>query len=125
MSDLTPAAVETKLRSLVTQLTEAQRALAMARDEEVSALHEFKRAHRRLLLGGDCPPVSRGGVTMAERDAWVEERCSTEQEAFDLAEAKRKAAEDHLRVVRDQSVVVAALAKSVNAAYAFAGRGES
>ncbi|MCG5464171.1 hypothetical protein MED01_002336 [Micromonospora sp. MED01] len=121
---LTPVSVERKLRTLVNSLTNAQSALAEVRDAEVSAKHTFERAHRGALLSGECPKVSRGGHTTAERDAWVEEKCAAEREAYDLAEARRKAAEDHLRTLRDQSVIVATLAKSVNLAYSMAGTGE-
>ena len=121
---LTPVGVERKLRTLVNQLTAAQSTLAGLRDAEVSAKHLFERAHRAALLSADCPKVTRGGFTTAERDAWVEQRCVSEREAFDIAEARRKAAEDHLRTLRDQSVIVATLAKSVNLAYSMAGSGE-
>ena len=120
---LTPVGVERKLRNLVNRLAAAQAALADIRDTEVAAKHTFERAHRRALLSSDCPKVTRGGFTTAERDAWVENQCATEREAFDLAEARRKAAEDHLRTLRDQSVIVATLAKSVNLAYSMAGSG--
>jgi hypothetical protein len=54
----------------------------------------------------------------------VAEKAAPQQRARDIAEAKRKAAEDHLRVLRDQAVIVATLAKSVHQAYSFAGRAD-
>lgn len=118
---LSPVAVEQKLRTLVTELTRAEAALRHARDAEVAAKHAFEAAHRRALLSDDCPKVTRGGFTTAERDAWVAEQVVGLEQAFDLAEATRKAAEDHLRVVRDQAMIVMSLGKSVNAAYSMAG----
>lgn len=119
--DLTPAQIEAKLRRLVNDLAFAQTALRAARDEEVEAKHLFEAAHRRALLSEACPKVTRGGYTTAERDAWVGEQAAELEKAYDLAEAKRKAAEDYLRTLRDQSMVVMALGKSVSAAFTLAG----
>lgn len=121
MSELTPVAVEAKLRSLVTELSRAQKALADTRDVEVEAKHTYESQHRAWLLSDDCPAVTRGGVTTAERDAWVAAKVGAEQHAYAVAEAARKAAEDHLRVVRDQASVVQTLARSVQQAYSAAG----
>lgn len=118
---LTPVMVEAKLRQLVTDMTKAQQDLAAARDEEVRAKHDFERAHRRALLSGDCPKVTRGGYTTAERDAWVSEQCAEIREMYELAEVRRKAAEDHLRTLFQQGVIASALAKSVGQAFHMAG----
>lgn len=118
---LTPVEVERKLRRLVNDLARAQVALREARDKEVAARHAFESAQRREILSGDCPKVARGGYTTAERDAWVAQRVELQQRAYDWAKAAREAAEDHLRVLRDQSMVVMSLGRSVNAAYAMAG----
>lgn len=120
---LTPVAVERKLRGLVNQLAAAQTTLRLARDAEVEAKHAYERQHRRALLSVDCPKVTRGGVTTAERDAWAEEQSAALREAYEVAEATRKAAEDHLRVLRDQSMIVMSLGRSVNTAYSLAGVG--
>jgi phage-related minor tail protein len=119
--DLTPVQIEAKLRRLVNDLAFAQSALREARDEEVNAKHAFEAKHRRSLLSAECPKVTRGGYTTAERDAWVSEEAAELEKAYDLAEARRKAAEDYLRTLRDQSMVVMALGKSVNAAFSMAG----
>ncbi len=119
MSDLTPVMVESKLRSIVTELTRAQQNLSAERDVEVEAELAWKAAYRKAMFAA--PAVTRGGVTTAERDAHVEEACAGEYRVFRLAEARRKAAEDHLRVTRDQGVLCASLAKSVDTAYRMAG----
>ena len=119
--DLTPAQIEAKLRRLVNDLARAQSALRAARDAEVEAKHVYESAHRRALLSDECPKVTRGGYTTAERDAWVAEQAAELEKAFDVAEANRKAAEDHLRTLRDQSMIVMALGKSVQSAFSLAG----
>ncbi|MEU4558594.1 hypothetical protein AB0F72_09390 [Actinoplanes sp. NPDC023936] len=121
MSDLTHAQIESKLRHLVNDLTLAQSSLRAARDAEVDAKHAYESAHRRALLSEECPKVTRGGFTTAERDAWVAEQAAELERVFDLAEANRKAAEDYLRTVRDQAMIVMALGKSVQSAFSLAG----
>jgi hypothetical protein len=118
---LTPVQVEQRLRQMVNDLARATRDLGAARDAEVAAKHRYEDAHRRALLSDDCPKVTRGGYTTAERDAWVETRAAVLQRAYDLAEVARRAAEDHLRTLREQAVVISVIAKSVNAAYMFTG----
>jgi hypothetical protein len=119
--DLTPAQIEAKLRRLVNDLALAQSALREARDAEVDAKHAYEAKSRKALLSDECPKVTRGGFTTAERDAWVSEQAAAEEKVYDLAEARRKAAEDYLRTLRDQSMIVMALGKSVQAAFSLAG----
>jgi hypothetical protein len=118
---LTPVAVEYRLRELVTDLTRAQLTLSDTRDAEVNAKHVYEAAHRRAVLHTEAPKVNRGGSTAGERDAWVGDRCQVEQRHYDLAVARREAATDHLRTLRDQGMLVAALSKSVALAYSMAG----
>ena len=125
MSDdlTTPVGIESRLRQLVTDLAVSQQALAKTRDDEVRAKHAYGAAKRRHLLSPECPKVTRGGYTTAERDAWVDEKAKEECWKYELAEAKREAAQDHLRVVRDQAMVVMSLNSSVRTAYNVAGSG--
>jgi hypothetical protein len=118
---LTPVVIESKLRSLVTELSRAQQALAQARDLEVDAKHALNRARRRALLSGEAPKVARGGYTSAERDAWVDDQVCDLQEAYDRAVVVRESAQDHLRVLRDQAEIVRSLGASVRLAYGAAG----
>src|SRR5690606_21536119 len=108
---------------LTTELTHAHQPLPRARDGEVRAKHSFDAARWRALFSGECPKVARGGYTTAVRDSWVDEQVKTSRYQYDVAVAKREAAQDHLRVVRDQSMIVMALASSIRAAYAVAGSG--
>lgn len=118
---LTPVAVESTLRSLVTALTRAQQDLADARDSEVTAKHTYESRRRRAQLDPDRPRVERGGFTVAEFAAWVDDQCVTEREAYEIAEVARKSAEDHLRVTRDQGSIAQTLARSVQQAFSMAG----
>lgn len=118
---LTPVEVERQIRWVQNQMTRAQAALREARDSEIAAKHAYEREHRRALLSGECPKVTRGGYTSAERDAWVEEQCAEAREAYELAEVARKAAEEHLRTLYQQGTLAATLAKSVNQAYQTSG----
>ena len=118
---LTPVAVEQKLRSLVTELARAQQALAQARDLEVDARHEYERAKRRALLSDKSPKVTRGGYTVAEQTAWVEEQCADLSFAAAKAEVVRAAAQDRLRVLLAQAEIVRSLGASVRQAYEMAG----
>lgn len=121
MEPLTPVAIERKLRSIANAMTVAQSELRVARDAEVAAKHVFERTHRRGLLSSECPKVTRGGWTTAERDAWVDEQCAPVREAYEVAEVRRKAAEDHLKTLFQQGTLAAVLAKSVHQAYAMSG----
>lgn len=118
---LTPVEAERQIRWVQNKLTQAQADLRDARDEEVAAKHAHERAYRKVILSGDCPKVTRDGYTAAERDAWVADRCAEEREAYELAEVKRKAAEEHLRTLYQQGTLSATLAKSVGQAYQMAG----
>lgn len=118
---LTPPLIEQRLRRLVTELSLGQRALAEARDNEVTARHDLNRARRKAILSGRAPKVSRDGYTAAERDAWVEEQVDAEQAAHDLAVVKRESAQDHLRVLFAQAEVVRSLGASVRQSYELAG----
>ncbi|MGH3190997.1 MAG: hypothetical protein ACRDOL_27885 [Streptosporangiaceae bacterium] len=118
---LTPLAVEGKLRQLVNQLTQAQAALRDARDLEVDARHEHDRARRCALLSEKSPKVSRGGYTVAEQSAWVDEQCADLKFAADKATVVREAAQDRLRVLLAQAEIVRSLGASVRQAYELAG----
>jgi len=119
----TPVGVESRLRQLVTDLSHAQRALAQKRDAEVAAKHVYQAARRGAILAPDSPKVTRGGYTTADRDAWVDDNTANEHIRYDVAVAAREAAQDHLRVVRDQAMIVMALANSIRTAYSVAGSG--
>lgn len=121
---LTPVEIERMLSQSITQLTQGQRALQQARDEETTTELAYKRALYRATLDEHAPRVARDGYTVAERDAWVALRCADEWEAWRLAQTVREAAQDHLRTVRDVTEVLRSLGASVRTAYEGAGRAE-
>lgn len=118
---LTPLDIEAKLRQLVNDLTRAQAALRQARDLEVDARHEHERARRRALLSDKAPKVTRGGYTVAEQSAWVDDQCDGLKFSADKATVVREAAQDRLRVLLAQAEIVRSLGASVRQAYDLAG----
>jgi len=121
MEDLTPIDCERRLRALVTDMSRAQTELRNARDAEVNLKHDYEAAKRRAFLSAECPKPTRGGHTVADREVWVDDQCADEQRKYDIATARREAAKDHLQTVRDQSMIVLGLLRSVTTAYAVSG----
>jgi hypothetical protein len=118
---LTPPQIELKLRQIFADLDRAQTALAVARDTEVAARHEYLRAKRKAMLSGECPKVARGGWTTSERDSWVEQQCEDLELEAVKAEAFRAAAADHLKVLYTQAEIARSLSASVRASLGLAG----
>lgn len=118
---LTPVEIERQIRWTTNQMTLARTVLADAREGEVRAKHAFEGVKRRIVLSAECPKVARGGHTVLDRDSWVDERTAPMREAYELAEVRRKAAEDHLRTLFQQGMLAATLAKSVHQAYQMSG----
>lgn len=121
MEPLSPVAIEQKLRTLLNDLTTADLALARARDEEVGKKHAYESARRESRFHKDCPKVERGGYTVAYVEDWIAERVANVEEDYDLAVARREAAQDHLRTLRTQVDIVRTLGASVRQAYEMAG----
>lgn len=118
---LTPVDVEAKLTALVTEMTRAQRDLAAARDAETTAEIDYKRAKARAFHHSDCPHVSRGGHTVADRDAWIDTKVMDEWAHARVATTAREVAQDNLRVVLAVAETVRSLGASVRSAYSLAG----
>lgn len=120
---LTPGQVQDRLHSVHHDLTAAAQMLKKARDAEVAAEEAYRLARAKATLSDECPKVKRGenGVSVADRDAWVDLETQAERAKAQGAEAYRKAAEDHLRVVRDQASVVQSLAALMRAEMAMSG----
>lgn len=114
---LTLADVLDRLHRVHNDLAYAQTKLAQARDAEVEAVEVYRLATARAMVSDECPRPKRGenGVTVADREAWVDDATTTERQDAKVAEAARKAAEDHLRVVRDQASVVQSLSALMRA----------
>jgi hypothetical protein len=123
-TEFTPIGSERAITNAKNYMGEAFAELKAARLAELEAKRVERRARTEAILGGDCPKVTRGGWTTAERDAWVERRTLAELEALDAAVVVRENAADHLRTVREQSSLVQSRHKSVMQAYQMAGVGE-
>ena len=117
----TPNDAERALRWVLRAMLDAQQGLRDARDLEVAAKHEYERAKRQAFFRDDCPKPTRGGFTVADRDAYLDKTTATERERFELAQATTAAAQDHLRTLNAQSVVMSALAKNVQQTYGVVG----
>lgn len=122
---LTLHQVQDRLHTVHQDLAAAQRALKAARDAEVEAAAALRMAHAAAFLDPDCPKPKRGenGVTVADRDAWVDKSVHDVWLRHAVAEATRKAAEDALRVTRDQASVVQSLAGLMKAEMSLSGHG--
>lgn len=122
---LTMGQVQERLHTVHQDMAAAQRALRQARDAEVHALEAHRMSVARATLSDECPRPRRGenGVTVADRDAWVDTETANTRFQAAVAEATRKAAEDALRVSRDQASVVQSLSALMRAELSLAGIG--
>ena len=120
---LTPGQVQQRLYDVHQQMTMAARTVAAERNKEVAATEAYTMAKARATLSKDCPRPKRGenGVTVADRDAWVDQQVEAERFALAVAEATRKSAEDSLRVVRDQASLVQSLSALMRAEMSLSG----
>lgn len=120
---LTLGQVQERLHSVHQDMAAAQRALRAARDREVEARAVLRVAMARASLSEDCPRPKRGenGVTVAMRTEWLDAQVHEEWLAAEVAEATRKAAEDALRVSRDQASVVQSLSSLMRAEMSLTG----
>lgn len=118
---LTPVQVETKLRALVSAITTTQRELADARRAEVHAEVAYRKARAIAHHDPDCPRPARGGVTVGERDAWIDDHAEDEWVTLHIAQVEREICQDGLRSLLAQSEVVRSLSASVRASYEMAG----
>jgi hypothetical protein len=118
---LTPVEIESRLTNLITAITQAQIDLKAFRCAEVDAEVTYKRAKLTASFDGQCPKVTRGGYTVADRDAWIELQCINQWEAYRRATVAREIEVDHLRVLAIEHESTRSLGASVRTAYAVAG----
>jgi hypothetical protein len=117
----TPEQAENALRWVLRAMHQAQKDLKAARDAEVDAKHVYEKARREAFFSPNCPKPERGGYTVADREAYIERATADERQAYELASKEKEAAQDHLRTLNSQSVVLAALSKNVNQTYNVVG----
>jgi len=119
---MTPVEVHAKLLELVNDEARAVLALRRARDAETDAFIGYKKARVLAYAREDCPRPSRGGVTVGERDAWVERVTFDEWEVLRRAEGATENATDYVKQVDRTSTKVQTIARLVEQAYNMAGR---
>lgn len=112
-----------RLRTVHDDMATAQHTLRQARDKEVEARAALRVATAKAMLSADCPRPKRGenGVTVADREAWVDSQVHAEWLDAQVAEAFRQAAWDALTVARDQASVVQSLSALMRQEMAMAG----
>lgn len=118
---LTPVDIESALHRVITEMTQAQQALAKARTAETTARVTFKRAEAATFHRTDCPQPKRGEVTVGDRDAWVARQVMDDWEAAEIATTVREVAQDNLRVILAKAETYRSLGASVRTAYSLAG----
>lgn len=119
MSDeaLNPVEIERKVTQAVNALFYGQKEFATRRDAMTQAEIKLLRARRIAAAREDCPRPARGGVTVAERESWIQAAVGPELEDQLLAESALDIAQSSLRVNRDILSGLQTLARSVDSAY--------
>jgi hypothetical protein len=100
---------------------DATRELKEVRDLEVEAEADYLSARRQAFFDPKCPVVVRGGVTTAERDAWVDQQVEDYEQKWKLAKSTTQAAKDRLDTVRAQAMLISALAKTTQQIHGVVG----
>lgn len=120
---LTLGDVLQRLHNVHNDMANAQHMLRKARDAEVEARAALRVATAKAMLSPDCPRPKRGenGVTVADREAWVDTQVHAEWLDAQVAEAFRQAAWDALTVARDQASVVQSLSALMRQEMAMTG----
>lgn len=98
----------------------AEAALQSFSDALEPARQARDAARRGWLLSDECPKAGVFDgvrVTVAERDAWVEDRIAGEERTFRLAREKRKAAAKALDILGRQASYQQTISKSVGDSY--------
>ncbi len=107
----TPVTGRNRVRVVGSGLVAAELELKKARDKEVNAKHEYEKAERAASLSPNAPQVTRGGVTAAERAAWVAYQVDVLEFEFRVAEANRLAAQTNYATWNTQAMLAQAILK--------------
>ena len=116
-----PVDAEMRLRAIDAALDAAVAEVKRARDVEIKRYGEYKDAKTDAILSDDCPPVTRGGTTTAERDAWVDREARRAEREYEQAKRAREDAIDDMFKLKDQGMIVGKVSDLVRQAYATAG----
>ncbi|MCW2870255.1 hypothetical protein [Actinacidiphila oryziradicis] len=120
---LTPAEVDRHMKMLNNELARAQMALRRVRYKEIRDYKEFCDARSPLLLEADCPVVSKSaGVTVAQRDEWIQERLPALWWTFQASKLVRISAEDYNTRLARQVRCIQSINANARQAYDIGGR---
>jgi hypothetical protein len=119
---ITPVAVERELADLSDRLEELRLQLVDARNAENDAKRAYEIMKVRAAAHSACPRVKRGEVTVAERQAWIDEHCLDAQLALQDAKNLRVIASEALRNAQKQVETVQSIGASVRTSYQYTGR---
>jgi hypothetical protein len=75
-------------------------------------------------MASDAPKVERGGYTVADKEAWVDDAVQDEYLAWRLAELARVAAQETWKRLDQQGIIAQAMLKSVDIAFRNVNTGE-
>ena len=114
---MTPIAVERELVSLHARLEELRLQLVDARNLENEAKRAFEVAKVKAAMHPACPRVKRGEVTVAERQAWIDEHILDQMLLLDDAKNMRVIASEALRTAQKQVELVQSVGASVRTSY--------
>jgi hypothetical protein len=113
--------VNQRLRFLGPASDQANRQYEKARFALANAKDALEKAKRRTLLSEDCPKVRRDGWTVAERDAYVDDKCATEHTAYLLAQAAMDTATNTVFAVKEQISSAQTLSQNIRSEASLAG----
>jgi hypothetical protein len=113
----TPIEVERMLADVTAKMQQLRDDLAAARiaERDAKRAHEIAKVH----AAADpwCPKVERGGATVGERQAWIDERVLDELLALQDATTLRQIASEALHSVHKELEALQSIGASVRASY--------
>lgn len=110
----TPVTARARVLRYGSMVTQAELDLKRAREAEVEAMRILRKAKVVAQLSPDAPKVVRGGATVADKLAWVEQAVEDERFALDLATVMRQAAWDHYQRIDKQASLAQSILKSID-----------
>ncbi|ETK36175.1 hypothetical protein [Microbispora sp. ATCC PTA-5024] len=116
---LTTVETEAFLKRLNNELVLSQLAIRRARTHAANCKKAYEMRRIPLLLSAECPPVGRGvgEVTVAERDAWINNRIMAEYQALNDAKIALENAIDYGWQVKDQVRIMQSLNNNAKEIY--------
>ena len=111
----TPNEVEALLHRACERLEQLRVELVAAREAELEAKKAYERAKVTATLDPWCPRVERGGTTVAERQAWIDERVLDDLLALEGAKSLRVIANEALHSAHKELEALQSIGASIRA----------